>query len=65
LCGSRKCPCPLHLRSLETPRRTGSQKLKYLKEGFMLHWNFQRGGRVRTKKPCMGGVDIFWNTQDF
>lgn len=51
-------------RSLELPSGKGLSKAKLLKQSeakleFTKGWG--RGGRLKPKTFCGGGVDIFWN----
>lgn len=58
MCSSRKCQYLPHGMSMEIPKGRGWGKAKILKK----NWNFQRGGRVQSKRPSVGCMDIFSGT---
>jgi len=65
LCGSRKCPYPLHGGSLEILRRRGILKAKSFKGKYEPKLEFPEGWGFKPKKSSVGVVWIFSGTTHY
>lgn len=57
-----KTPIPIARKVSGNSEVRGVSKAKVLEESMKVNWNFQKGGRVKTKKKPSGrDMDIFWD----